>query len=395
MRIAIFSRYNLADQVLLAPELKPMLALLSRTADILFMSMRGKGPDDLAGIHIEIEAMRLQYDRASARDIQLKTVALYARLPGIAKRLRAFRPRLIFLVDNMPLFGWLLKRLSRAPVATMYGDWSFHNMFERKRWARPFLKALEAVDRYEMRRLDGFFCRAASAKERLVSWGIRPDLVRVVRDAPDPAVFFPQDQRALRQRCGFTDQDIVLSFHGVMHQGKGLDHLIGWANDLHREDSRIGLLLIGTGPEEGNLRRLAEGLPLGRKCFFTGWLASLREVGMYCNAGDICIAMRTASEANQGIVPGALLHGMACRQVAVAPRLRGTSEIVEHGRNGYLFEAGNGEDFKKVIRSLAANRGAWEAVAGQAFEDIQRDYSVEAAARKYAEALSHFAAVRK
>ena len=124
---------------------------------------------------------------------------------------------------------------------------------------------------------------------------------------------------------------------------------------------------------------------------FTDWLKTIREVGDYCNVADICVAMRTASEANARIVPGALLHAMACRKVVVAPRLSGMQEIIREGDNGYLFTPDDGEDFKRLIRCLAANRADWLRVAENAYQDIISNYSVQASARQYAVALEAFA----
>ena len=369
-----------------------MLKVLAGRNEVLHLSLRGQREPSDVPAHVTVEELRLRVNRNSPKDILWKSLLMYLCLPAAAARLRRFKPQVIFLTEILPLAGLFLKWMTGCKVATAYGDWHLHNMIGRKKWSGPILKIAEKLDRFEARRLNGFFCRAAAAGERVQRWGVPAQRVRVVRDAPDPEAFFPRDASELRHRCGFQDNDVVLLYHGVMHAGKGLDKLMAWTNDLYRENPAIGLILVGGGPEQGNLKALAKQLPMARPIHFTGWLKTVKEVGAYCCAADLCIAMRTAAEANDRVVPGALLHSMACRKVVIGPRLSGIGEILRHGDNGYMFAADDGEDFKRLIRELIVNRSGWARIGENAYRDIQENYSVPAAARKYAEAIEQFAA---
>jgi len=393
-RLAIFSRYPLNDQYDLAAEFKGMLQTLASRNDVLHLSLRGAQPPSDIPPGVTVDELPLRIHRKSPGNILLGSMLMYLLMPLIVCRLRRFRPDGVFISEILPLVGPILK-LSGAPVATAYGDWHVHNFLGRKSWSKPFIKLTEALERWEVRTVDGFFCRAAAAREKLASLGMDRNRIRVVYDAPDPRAFFPQDQSALRQRLGFAPDDTVLLYHGIMHQGKGLDALVRWTADLHKSDPKIGLILVGSGPELEPLKQLAAELGLGARAHFTGWLKTIHEVGAYCNAADICIAMRTGAESNVHIVPGALLHSMACRKIVVGPRLPGISEILRHGENGFMFSPDDGEDFKRLIRELQSKRNDWPAVAEQAYRDIVKDYAVPAAAAQYAEAIEFFADAQK
>lgn len=390
-RIAVFSRYNLAEQVDLAAEFRGMLEHLAARNSVLHLSLRGPRTLDSVPPGVHVVELPVLIDRSSHQSIIRQSAAMYTHLPAAARHLNAFRPDLVFLSEILPLAGWYFKKKCRTRVATAYGDWHVHNMLAGKWWSPPFLQITEWLDRMEVRRLDGFFCRAGAAGDRVQRWGHAPEAVRVVRDAPDPAAFYPRDASALRRKLGFSDDDTVLLYHGIMHAGKGLDRLIHWCDDLYAEEPGLGLILVGGGPEETALRKQAEHTAMAERIRFTGWLSTIREVGEYCCAADLCIAMRTRAEANDRIVPGALLHSMACRKVVLAPRLNGIAEILQHGENGYMFTPDDDEDFKRLLRELIQQRQDWPRVAENAWCDIQNHYSVEAAARQYAEALEHFA----
>lgn len=394
-RVVVLSRYCLADQYDLAAEFGGMLKILASKNEVMHLSLKGKGqlPEQLQ--HVQIEEMPLKVNRNSPRDIQIKSLLFYVLLPMAALRIRRFKPDVIFLSEIIPMAGLLLKWMTGARVATAYGDWHIHNILGSKPWSKPLLTLAEKLDTFEVRRLNGFFCRAITAGERLKKMGVPAESISVVRDAPDPESFSPRDASALRLKCGFKEQDVVLLYHGVMHSGKGLDKLIAWVSDLYTEDNRIGLILVGGGPEETALRTLANRLPISSRAHFTGWLKTTNEVGDYCNAADICIAMRTATEANERVVPGALLHSMACRKIVVGPRLSGIAEILKHEENGFMFSPDDGDDFKKLIRDLIARRKQWSTFAEAAYQDIQKNYSVQAAAEQYAAAIIKFAKPNK
>lgn len=392
-RVAISNLFCLADQYDLAAEFEAMLKALGETCDVLHLSMGGPRPCPAVPPNVVVDELPMKVNRAARVDILLKSLLVFLLLPVAAARLRRFKPDVIYLPDIIPLHGLFLKWLVRTRVALSYGDWHLHNKLGGRWWSGPILRFAEWIERMEVKGVDAFTCRASAAAERLKQMGIAPAHIRVFHDAPDLGAFNPHDESALRARCGFKPDDIVLLYHGVMHQGKGIDRLLRWVADLHTQDPRYGLILVGSGPELARLRALAAELRFDARVFFTGWLKTTREVGDYCNAADLCVAMRTGDEANVHIVPGALLHCMACRRVVLAPHLPGIAEILHQGQNGYMFKADDGEAFKELVRELARNRGDWDRVAETAYRDILDNYSIAATARHYAGALAHFATI--
>ena len=390
-RVAIYSMFCLADQFDLAAEYREMLINLSRTCDVLHLSMSGPRPKPTMPDDIRVEEYGLSVDRGNRADLSRKALLQFFYAPYLARRLRAFRPDVIYLPDIIPLFPLLLKFFSGCRVATAYGDWHIHNKLEKKWWAPPVICLAEKLDRWEVAYVDCFTFRARAALEKIRDGGADRERLRMFHDAPDLSAFGPRDQAALRAHIGFTRDDMVLLYHGVMHQGKGIDHLIRWTAELRSEVPNLGLILVGAGPESDALRQLARDLQFEDRVHFTGWLATTHEVGDYCNAADICIAMRTGAESNTHIIPGALLHSMACRKVVVGPDLPGIAEVIRTGENGYMFKADDGASFKALIRELAAGRAEWGRVGRQAYQDVLDRFSVAATARQYAGALEHFA----
>jgi glycosyltransferase involved in cell wall biosynthesis len=355
------------------------------------LSMRGPRPAPVIGDTVKVAELALHVDRSRRIDIAIKSLVQFFWSPVIAWHLRRFKADAFYMPDIIPLLPLLLHWFSGVPVASSYGDWHIHNKLEKRSWAGPLVAFAEWLERLEARKVDFFTCRAKSAQRRLEAFGVPSDRVRTFHDAPDLSAFNPHDESALRAKCGFKPDDVVLLYHGVMHQGKGLDLLINWTADLYAENPAIGLILVGAGPETDALKALAAARGIEKRTVFTGWLETTQEVGNYCNAADICIAMRTGAESNIHIIPGALLHSMACRKVVLGPDLPGIVEIIQHGKNGFTFKADDGDSFRDLIRKLARERAGWPAIAEAAYRQIQDEFSIPATARQYAGALEYFA----
>ncbi len=391
LRLAIFSRYSLADQYDLIAEMPGVLDRLAASHDVLHLSLRGPKPRPTVPAAVQVDEMPLRISRGSPGDIYFKTLIMYFLLPIAVWKLRRFRPHLIFCTEVLPLYGLALKLLCGTRVTIPMGDRHLHNLFARFRLTRPLLKLAEFLERAEISRMSGIFTRGETILRRITSCPIPREKVRIVRDVPDPECFGPRDASELRRRCGFGPDDIVLNFHGIMHKAKGLDMILRWTADLHREDPRIGIILVGSGPDELELRQLARTLGLGTRAVFTGWLPTVREVGDYCNASDICLPMRVGTPDQMDMIPGALVHSLACGKVVVAPNMPGMAEMIVDGQNGYLFRPDDGEDFKRIIRRLAADRPSWEPIRRQALACVEEKYSLSAAVRAYSEAIVFFA----
>ena len=390
-RIAIFARYSLSEQYKLAAEFKDTLTYLSRMADVLHVSLKDHEENRPCPEGIAIEELPLHVNRSSPIDILLKSLLMYASLPVVVFRLRRFHPDVVYLSEALPLYGLFLKWFCRTRVAITYGDRHLHNRLGAHWWSYPILKAAEALERFELRHVDGVFTRTLAAQDRIHQFGVALPRIGVVYDVPDPTSFYPRDERALRRQCGFGPDDIVLLYHGVMHCGKGLDMLLGWTAELYREDPCIGIIMVGSGPEIVHLKALANSLSLGQRAVFTGWLPTTKDVGAYCCAADICIAMRKGDASNDIVIPGALVHSMACRKIVMAPRLRGMSEIIRHGENGFLFTPDDGNDFKQWIRYLKQHHDQWDRISSRAYQDTIENYIVPVAAAKYSDVLIYFA----
>ena len=153
------------------------------------------------------------------------------------------------------------------------------------------------------------------------------------------------DLEAFRPReipRGSLPHNLTIGVVCALRPEKDLGTLIAAFARLKR--SGLKLSIVGSGSTLGELRVLAAAYGLAGDCTFvpaTGKVADqLRTIDIF--------VLPSRSEA----LSNALLEAMACGCCPVASRVGGNPELVRHGENGMLFEAGDVEQLSNILETL-------------------------------------------
>jgi len=140
--------------------------------------------------------------------------------------------------------------------------------------------------------------------------------------------------------------------------------------------SGLRLLIVGGGSMLGELRSQAETRGLSADCTF---VPATGQVAEWLRAIDIFV-LPSRSEA----LSNSLLEAMACGCCPVASRVGGSVELIHHGENGMLFEAGDVDQLSNVLETLVERRGLREQLAARARSTAEK-FSIGASARRMEE----------
>ncbi len=138
----------------------------------------------------------------------------------------------------------------------------------------------------------------------------------------------------------------------------------------------LKLSIAGNGSMLEQLRSLAAARGLAPDRIFTGATANAAEC---LRAIDIFV-LSSRSEA----LSNSLLEAMACGCCPVASRVGGNFELIRHGENGMLFEAGDVDQLCHVLEQLLEHRRIRLQLAAQARSDAEH-FSIGASARRMGE----------
>ena len=156
--------------------------------------------------------------------------------------------------------------------------------------------------------------------------------------------FAEADGTPIRKKYGWGD-DLVLISVGRLAKEKSFDMLLQAAAKVMSERSHVRLVIIGGGLEEKTLAKLAKELGIADRVQFTGSLP-FEEIPAYLKAADIfCFASTTET---QGLVT---MEAMAAGLPIVAVDATGTSDAVEHGKDG-LLTANNAEALATALEQV-------------------------------------------
>ncbi|WP_204378435.1 glycosyltransferase family 4 protein [Agaribacterium haliotis] len=136
----------------------------------------------------------------------------------------------------------------------------------------------------------------------------------------------------------------IVSVGSLIHR-KGFDLIIQSIADLRDNHIDVQLSIIGSGPEEKNLKQLCAARKLEQNVFFLGEQTNAAAV----LAGNFDVFVSGAREEAFGLVlVEAALAGLAI----VAPKVGGIPEVVHDGHNGLLYQAEDCQDLTQKILNL-------------------------------------------
>ena len=138
----------------------------------------------------------------------------------------------------------------------------------------------------------------------------------------------------------------------------------------HKDFPALRLLIAGDGEEMNNLKALAAELGVSNEVCFAGWIS---DTDSFYHAIDIN-TLTSISET----FPYALTEGARAALPTVSSKVGGVSYLIDHGSNGFLFQAGDAEALAGHLLTLARDPALRKAMGSRLYEKADREFSIEA-----------------
>jgi glycosyltransferase involved in cell wall biosynthesis len=157
-------------------------------------------------------------------------------------------------------------------------------------------------------------------------------------------------RREARRRLGVPDDSLLVASACRLVRRKRLDVLLAALARAGLEtEHAVRAVIIGDGPLAGELHRQAEGLALGTRVRFTGWLTET-EKALWLAAADV-VCLPSEHEA-QGL---ALIEAMGLANAVVTTPGGGQSDIVRDGVDGLFVPVGDSAALAARLTELAGS----------------------------------------
>lgn len=220
-------------------------------------------------------------------------------------------------------------------------------------------RATRKLETRAIQQVDHVFTICEGLRADIVARGISADKVTVIPNAVDIESFqlaSPPDPHLL-DKWGLTGKTVI-GFIGSFYAYEGLDLLLDALPELVRQRPDVGVLLVGGGPQEANLRQQAERLGLGEHVIFTGRVPH-HEVNRYYDLINVLAYPRHPMRLTELVTPLKPLEAMAQGQLFVASDVGGHKELIEHNATGILFKAGDCNALTEALLTLLNDRQRW------------------------------------
>ncbi len=208
------------------------------------------------------------------------------------------------------------------------------------------------------------------SKARLQPMGVHSDVFGNEASAPSETTDFPD---------GF-----IVSV-GRFVEKKGTIYLIRAMPLIREQYPGLGLVLVGSGPDEEALKAEVERLDLGGKVLFVGHQPHAAVAGylQHCRAAAVPSVIDSRGE-TEGM-PTVVIEAMAAGVPVVGSNVDGIPDVVRHGENGWLCHEKDPEDLaRKLLTALDTAREA--GVASEAVRTAEA-FEWSRLGRRYYEAL--------
>lgn len=251
-----------------------------------------------------------------------------------------------------------------------------------------------ALESYALRRADAVTTICDGLRRELRARGVPAHKITVIPNAVDAGAFSvtASGDLWLAHKLGLHGH-LVLGFIGSFYAYEGLALLLRAMPRLLAAQPALRLLLAGGGPQEAALQALAAQLGIAHAVVFAGRVPHA-QVAAYYQLVDICVYPRLPMRLTELVTPLKPLEAMAQGRLVVASDVGGHRELVEHGKTGMLFRAGDAEALAQAILALLLAPASWPALQRQARAFVETERSWGASVVRYAPVYARVAAAR-
>ena len=239
-------------------------------------------------------------------------------------------------------------------------------LLEQQKYRRLLLaQEAERIEQEVFRGADLIYAVSEQVRDYALSKGALPDTTLVQANGVDPAKFNPNGPIADLAAASETP---VIGFAGSLKPWHGLEDLVEAFRFIRHRGTPCRLLIVGDGPMQSWIDGFARGSDLSHLILLTGWISHDR-IPDYIRCMDIAVAPYPSIDGFY-FSPLKLFEYLACGRAVVASNIGQIADVIEHGKNGILYEPGNPAALALCLEELLADKGKRRMLASSAVETM-------------------------
>ncbi len=274
--------------------------------------------------------------------------------------------------------------------------------FKRKKWVMEVrdiwpesIKAVEAINSNWiislLEKIELFLYRSASKiivvtdsfKTNLVSRGVLPKKIHIIKNGVDLTIYKPQPKNLNLLESLNIRNKFIVGYVGTQGLAHSLDFIIRSINKL--KDESFHFIFIGDGAEKKNIIKLAHELGVSNVTFIDPVKKS--EIATYLSALDVALVPLKKSTTFESVIPSKIFESVAMN----IPILLGvdgeTRKIIETYHSGVYFEPENESDFIEKLKIIKSQISSDKKTFDEGCQKMALDFDRKNLAKKMLENL--------
>lgn len=338
--------------------------------------------------HETIDGFRY-YRTPAAPGAATEFLAAYHDAAALTRRIREVigieKPDLLHVhspvLNALPAL-WISRKTGLPLVYEIRAFWEdaavYHGTYAEDSWQYKLTNRLE---RWACRKADQVAVLCRGLKNELIERGVPSEKLTVVFNGVNLEDFQTRGPDLEYIKAWNLEGKQVIGFIGSFFRYEGLDLLVEAMAHMIAKRPNLALLLVGGERMEAKLREQIQRLGLGKDVIMPGRIPHERIPGVYALV-DILVYPRYSIRLTELVTPLKPFEGMAMGKAVVASDIGGHREIIEHGKTGLLFAAGNISALSETLGLLLDEPALRESLATRASNWV-REHSWDSTTAAY------------
>lgn len=175
------------------------------------------------------------------------------------------------------------------------------------------------------------------------------------------------NRKELCENLGVEEDVFFIISAGELNKNKNQKIIIETISNIE-DNKKIHYILCGLGPLEEELKELAKEKKVDNQVHFLGFRNDVIKLMKSCDL----FVMPSYREG----LSRAIMEAMVCGLPVIASKIRGNVDLIEEGKNGYLFNPKDNIKLKESILNLVNNHNEREKISKNNIKDsIKYDFN--------------------
>ena len=254
-------------------------------------------------------------------------------------------------------------------------------------WKGAYHRYLQTLyvreERDVLYKADAIVCQTEMMKKRIIKlYQIHESNIFVMPNGVDTEKFAPAkwEMRGLDLRKKYHwESKYIFMYAGLFDQINGIDQLLNQFPNIPSDLwGKIRFVFLGKGGLQEEVKAAAKQYPF---VDFLG-MVDYDEIPAYISAADIFVIPRPSTLPAETLVPMKLLEAMAMGKIVLVSDVGGMSEVVENGKDGFLYQKENPESFWKIAFQIVQNENRNGALGIEARNKVKKNFVWDTSKKK-------------